>query len=71
MNPYQYPSFGKVLKVWEGLGRFGKVKQAQDHLPIYKLDFPDPIFRGPELKHGNSKSKITKNLIFGGPENSF
>ena len=35
--------------------------QARDHLPIYKLDLADPIFRVLELKKPNLKTKDIKN----------
>ena len=37
------------------------VKQPRDHLPIYKLDLPDPIFMVPELKKGHFRAKKPKN----------
>ena len=37
------------------------VKQPRDHLPIYKLDLPDPIFGVPELNKGNLRAKSPKN----------
>ena len=39
------------------------VKQPRDHLPIYKLDLPDPIFGVPDLKKGNLRAKKQKKLI--------
>ena len=39
------------------------VKRPRDHLPIYKLDLPDPIFRVPELKKVNLRAKNPPKLI--------
>ena len=36
-------------------------KTARDHLPIYKLDLPDPISRVPDLKKANLRAKNPKN----------
>ena len=38
------------------------VKQAWGHLPMYKLDLPDPIFGVPELQKDNAWPKNKKRL---------
>ena len=37
------------------------VKQPRDHLTIYKLDLPDPIFGVPKFKKLNLRAKKTQN----------
>ena len=37
------------------------VKQPRDHLPIYKLDLPDPNFMVPDLKKGNLRAQNPEN----------
>ena len=44
------------------------VKRPRDHLPVYKLDLPDPIFGVPELNKWNLTPKIKTNDYLGPPE---
>ena len=41
------------------------VKRARDHLPIYKLDLPDPVLGVPELKKINLVPKNPKVDFYG------
>ena len=53
-NPANKLQKRQVLAIWG-------VKRPRDHLPLYKLDLPDPIFRVPELNKWNLRLKKTQN----------
>ena len=53
-NIYPYKENCFVPAIWG-------VKQPRDHLPIYKLDLPDPIFMVPDLKKWNLRTKNPTN----------